>query len=188
MMIGMPMAVVDRLEVLIHPFLGRLVVVRRDDEHRVGAGLLGVLGQFDRFPRRIGTGAGHDRHAALGLVDAPFHDVLVFVVRERRALAGGADRNKPAGALFDLPVDQPPERFLVDGTVLERGHERGERASKARPGGHGGSSPAGEAPVSARMWRIDIPLRAWLKGPRPDPLIRPAFAAKAVNCRHGRKD
>ena len=118
--------VVDRLEVLIEPFLRRLVVIGRDDEHRVGAGPLGMLGEIDRFLGRIRAGAGHDRHPAARLIDAPFHHLLVLLVGQRRAFAGGADRNQPIGALGDLPIDQVAERFLIDGAVLERGDERGE--------------------------------------------------------------
>ena len=62
--------VVHRLEVLVEPFLGRLVVVGRDDEKRVGARLLGVLGELDRLGRVVGAGAGDHRHAPLRLIDA----------------------------------------------------------------------------------------------------------------------
>ena len=110
----------------IEAVLRRLVVIGRDHEHRIGAGLLGVLGEIDRLLGRIGAGAGHDRDAAARLIDAPFHDFLVLVMGQRRAFARGADRDEPVGALGDLPIDQVAERFLVDRTVLERGDERGE--------------------------------------------------------------
>ena len=89
-----PDRVVDRLEVLVHAFLGRLVVVRRHHQHGVGACLLRMLGEFDRFAGRVGARARDDGHAALGLVDAPFDDALVFVMAERRAFAGRADRDQ----------------------------------------------------------------------------------------------
>ena len=43
--------VVDRLEVLVHALLRRLVVIGRDDQHRIGAGLLGMLRQARSPPR-----------------------------------------------------------------------------------------------------------------------------------------
>jgi hypothetical protein len=89
-------------------------------------GLLGVLGKRDRFLGRVRTGAGNDRYAALGLVDAPLDHLVVLGVRERRAFAGGADRNKPARTLGDLPVDEAAKGFLVQGPVLERRDQRGE--------------------------------------------------------------
>ena len=79
---------------------------------------------------------GDHRHAALRLLDAPFDDLLVLLVRQRRALAGGADRDEAIGALGDLPVDQAAESLLVERAVPERGDERGERAPEARLGGH----------------------------------------------------
>ena len=41
--------VVDRLKVRIEPVLGRLVVIGRDHEHRIGACLLGMPGKVDRL-------------------------------------------------------------------------------------------------------------------------------------------
>ncbi len=57
--------VVDRLEVLVEALLGRLVVVRRDDQHRVGARLLRVTGEVDRLAGVVRAGAGDHRHPAL---------------------------------------------------------------------------------------------------------------------------
>ncbi len=128
--------VVDRLEVLVEPFLGRLVVVRGDDQHGGGTGLFGMLRQFDRLAGRVRPGARNHRHAAFGLLDAPLHHLPVLLVRERRALAGGAHRNQPIGALGDLPIDQVAERLLVQRAVAEGSDERGERALEARLDGH----------------------------------------------------
>src|ERR1700761_8069429 len=92
--------------------------------------------KIDRFLGRIGAGAGEHGYAAARLIDAPFNDLLVLVMRQCRAFAGGADGNEAVGALGDLPLDEVAERFLVDGTVLERGHQCGEGASKAGLGSH----------------------------------------------------
>ena len=70
MMIGRSDRVVDRLEVQEETFLRRLVVVGRDHQHGVGAGLLGVAGEFDRLVGRVRPGAGDHRHAALRHFDA----------------------------------------------------------------------------------------------------------------------
>ena len=118
--------IVDRLEVLIKPFLSRLVVIGRHHQHGIGAGLFGVLGERDRFLGGIGAGAGDDRNAALRLLDAPLDHFVMLFVGQRRAFAGRADRNEPVGALGDLPIDQPAEGFLVDRAVVERRDERSE--------------------------------------------------------------
>ena len=111
---------------LVKAFLRRLIVIGSDDEDRVGAGAFGMLRKFDRLGGRVGTCAGHDRHPAAGLLDAPFDNFFVFVVGERRAFAGRADRNEPIGAFGNLPIDELAESFLVDCAVLERRHERGK--------------------------------------------------------------
>ena len=124
---------------LVHPLLGRLVIIRSDDQDGVGPGLFGVLGQLDRLLGGIRARACHHRNPALGLIDAPFDHLLVLVMRERRALAGGADRDQSVGALGDLPFDQVAERVLVDRVVPERRHQRGERSPEIRLGGHADS-------------------------------------------------
>ena len=106
--------VVDRLEVLVHALLRGLVVIGGDDQHGVGAGLLGVLRKIDRLLGGVRARARDDRDPALGLIDAPLDDLIVLVVRERRALAGGSDRHQSVGALGDLPFDNVAERLFVD--------------------------------------------------------------------------
>ena len=106
--------VVDRLEVLVHALLRGLVVIGRDDQHGVCARLLGVLRKIDRLLGGVRARAGDDGDTALGLIDAPLDDLLVLVVRERRALAGGSDRHQSVGALGDLPFDNVAERLFVD--------------------------------------------------------------------------
>ena len=137
MMIGNADRVVDRLEVLVHALLGRLVVVRRHHQHRVGARLLRMLGKFDRLPGRIGAGAGDHGNAALRLVDAPFDDALVLVMAHGRAFAGGADRHQAVGALGDLPAHQRAKGRLIERAVLERRDQGGERSPEIRLGCHG---------------------------------------------------
>ena len=169
--------IVDRLEVLVEPFLGRLVVIGRHHQHGVGAGLLGVLrrarsppwSNSSRRRRRPARGRAPGRRTI-----RPRR--LMLVVRQRRAFAGGADRHQAVGALGDLPVDQVAERFLVDGTVLERRDQRGERASKARLGGHDtilGSACCGLARRAAahgppNKYRVAAALKALFRGPARD--------------------
>jgi len=116
--------VVDRLVVLVKAFLCGFVVIGGYDKHRIGAGAFGVAGQFDRLGGRVGARARYDRDPAAGLVDTPFHNLVVFPVGQRWAFPGRTDRNQAAGALGDLPINQVAEALFVHGPVLERGHER----------------------------------------------------------------
>src|SRR3546814_5795616 len=56
----------DGAVVLEQAFLRRLVVVRRDDEGGIGASLLCVARQQDRFLGRVGAGSGDHRNTAFG--------------------------------------------------------------------------------------------------------------------------
>ena len=42
----------------------------------------------------------------------------MLLVRQRRALAGGADRHQAIGALGDLPVDQAAKGLFVERAIL----------------------------------------------------------------------
>ena len=118
--------VVDRLVVPVEAFLGRLVVIGRDHQHGVGAGLLGVAGQLDRLGGGVGAGAGDHRHAAGAASMQSSTTALVLVMGERRRFAGGADRHQAVRAGADLALDELAEGLLIDRAVVERRDQRGE--------------------------------------------------------------
>ena len=113
----------DRREVLVQTFLARPVVVRRDVQQRVGAGILGRLRQRERFARGIAAGAGDHRHATARGFDGRRDDGDVLFDVERRGLTGRADRDDPVHAAFDLPVNQLGQGVEVDPPRLERRNE-----------------------------------------------------------------
>lgn len=82
MMIGMPIASFTRLEMLVHAFLGWLVVIGRDHENGVGASLFRMTGQGDRLGRGVRSRTCYYRHATTCLIHAPFHYLVVLVVRQ----------------------------------------------------------------------------------------------------------
>src|SRR5205823_3954657 len=105
----------------------------------------------------------------------------------RRTFAGGPHRQQPARSLRDLPIHQVAERFFVERAVLERGDERGEGTSEARPGSHDtilrspavrngnaihtGSNPPMKAP--AKLWLANT-VCAWIGARQRESC--PAFA------------
>ena len=122
--------IVDRLEMRVHACLGRLVVIGRDDQDRVGAHLLGMPRERDRLGGTVRPGARNHRDPAPDLVHRDFDDPFMFLVAQGRALARGSDRNETVGSILDLPVDEFAKARLVHRPVLERGHERGDGACK----------------------------------------------------------
>ncbi len=120
--------VVDRLEMGVHAVLGRLVVIGRDDQDRVGADPLGMLGEPDRLGGAVRAGAGDDRDPALDLVDRDLDDPLMFLMAQGRALARGPDRHDTVAAILDLPVDEFAKARFVDSSVFKWGHERRDGA------------------------------------------------------------
>ena len=120
--------VMQGLEVLVEPFLGRLVVIGRDDERAVGARLLGVAREVDRLRGRVGAGAGDDRDPPLRHLDAELDDALVLGMAQGRRFAGRAARHDGVRPFLDLPVDEALKALLVDGAIPERRDERDQRA------------------------------------------------------------
>src|SRR5262249_49975509 len=102
----------------------------------IGAAVLRMSSKRDRLRGGVRARPRDHGNAALRLRDAPFDYPPMFLVRQRWALAGGADRNQAIGPFGNLPVHQTAKGFLVQRAVAERGNERGKRASEARPGGH----------------------------------------------------
>ena len=75
---------------------------------------------------RVGSCAGHDRHASGDDFDGHVDDVQPLIMTERGSFTGGAAGNEEIDARFDLPCDQIAQRFFVDGAVL------GERRDQSR--------------------------------------------------------
>jgi hypothetical protein len=65
------------------------------------------------------------------------NDFAVFLDRDGGRLAGGADDADAIGAFADVPVDQAPQRGVVDLGVVE--HRRHQRDDAAYDGCHGQS-------------------------------------------------
>src|SRR5262249_51450832 len=117
-------------EMTIIALLSRLVVVGADHEGRVGAVAARGPGQADRLAGAVRAGAGHDLDASGGSLADRSNDALVFLVVERRRLAGGADRRQAVGALLDVPVDETAEAIKVNVAVAEGGDERHRHAGE----------------------------------------------------------
>ena len=111
--------IIDRLEVLIKPLLRGLIVIRRHHQHGIGTAILRVPRELDRLLRRIRPRACDHGNPAPRLLHTPTDDLLVFLVRERRAFSGGADRHEAIGSFGDLPIDQTAKSLLVERAVAE---------------------------------------------------------------------
>ncbi|MPL67290.1 hypothetical protein SDC9_12981 [bioreactor metagenome] len=118
--------IVHRGEMRHHAALRRLVVIGRHHERGIGAGGLGVADQLDPLGGRVRAGAGDHRHPAGGGLHHLLDHAVVFLVAQRRAFAGGADRDDAVRALRDVPLHQFLERVPIDCAVRERRDECGE--------------------------------------------------------------
>ena len=137
MKIGIATASATAREMRLHAALVRLVVVGRNDQHRVGASLFGMHGKIDRLGGVVGAGACNDWHPAARDLDRHLDDVFVLVMAKRRRFAGCADRHQAAAALVDLPFDEIAERLLVESCrIREWRDQRGDRPAKLLHGRH----------------------------------------------------
>ena len=126
----------DGLEVPVLALLRRLVVVGDDLQLRVGAHILGVAGQLDGFLGRVGAAAGHHGHAARRLFDRDADDLAMLLDVHGGRFARGADDAQAVRAFGNVPVDEPPQRGVVDAAVfVHRRDERDDAASQLLQGG-----------------------------------------------------
>ena len=119
-----------RLEVEVEPPLGRLVVVGRNEQRRVGPDHLGMAREADRLPGVVGSGAGDDGDAAPRRLDRKLDDPVVLLMGERGRLARRAARHESARAALNVQVDEPRECGLIDLAIAKRRHERHHGAAK----------------------------------------------------------
>src|SRR5437899_1012989 len=99
---------------LVQPFLRRLVVIRRDREESIGAGLGELARQLDDFLSVIATGPGEDWHLAAGFLGEDLDDAPALGRGQRRILAGRAARRQEVDAAVDLAAAHAPNRCLVE--------------------------------------------------------------------------
>jgi len=116
--------------VLVQTFLGRLVVIRRNQQAGVGANLHGRHGQFDRFISGVGAGAGNYRYGAIDLFHRVGDHPAVFFHRQRGGFTGGAYGYDRAGALADMHINERVHAGPVDRTIVQHGgYERYDTAT-----------------------------------------------------------
>jgi hypothetical protein len=117
----------DEPEVGEHAGLGGLVVIRRDDHDRVGAGLLAGLVELHRVGGLVGAAAGDDLRPAGrdGLAD--LDELELLRVGERAGLAGGGGDDDAVGAGVDDVVDVLLDSWPVH---LAVGGERGDQGDQ----------------------------------------------------------
>src|SRR3569623_1497316 len=88
------------------PGLAGLIVVRDDDQDRVGPDVGGCPDHLDRMRCRIAATARNHWNTASGGFHCGCDDMAVLVASQRRAFARRAARNESVRALRDLPVDE----------------------------------------------------------------------------------
>src|SRR3977135_2229142 len=98
---------------LVQPFLRRLVVIRRDREESIGAGLGELARQHDDFLGVVAAGPGEDWHLAAGLLGEDLDDAPALGRGQRRVLAGRAARRQEVDAAVDLAAAHAPNRGFV---------------------------------------------------------------------------
>ena len=100
------------------------VVIRRHQQTGIGARAGRSPGQFDRFARGIGAGAGNNGAAARQAPHAAVYDVDMLAHIQRSALTGGANGHHGRRAGGAVPIEQAVERGPVDAAI---GAHRGDQ-------------------------------------------------------------
>ena len=114
----------DGLEVLVHAFLGRTVVVRHHLQDSIGARFFRIARQFDGLGRGVASGAGDDRNASLGMFDGQLDQFAVFFHADCCRFARRANDDDAVRTLGDMPVDQLAQTWKVQTAVcVHRGDD-----------------------------------------------------------------
>ena len=118
----------DGAEVLIESLLRRLVVVRRDDEHRVRAHLGGLARLLDGVRGVVAPRSGDDARAPARDFNRRAYDRFALLARHRHALARRPARNEQAHAALYLPRDERAHALDVNRAVRFERRHKGRRA------------------------------------------------------------
>ena len=111
---------------LVNSLLRGLVVIGAGGQHVRDAIADEALAALDHLSGIVAGAARHDRHLAFGHAQRQPDDSLLFLVGQRRGLAGGGQRHEKVHAPLELKFDEPFQSLEVHGPVrLERGDHGG---------------------------------------------------------------
>ena len=111
----------DGLEILIHPPLGRFVVV--GGHHQEGICLIQKADVGDGARDTVGAYANHHRQAT-GILAGAVVDVQFLLVGKGGSLSRSAQRHQEIYSSLHLPPDASAEAVEIYFSILERGEER----------------------------------------------------------------
>ncbi len=112
--------IVQRLEVLIEPLLGRLVIIGRHHQCGVRAHLPGMLAEPNGFLRGIRTASGNNRDPAGNRLNTDLGHAPMLGMGQGRRFARGSAGYDTGAALRDLPFDQIAECVFIHRALSER--------------------------------------------------------------------
>src|SRR5207247_2532488 len=110
----------DGLEVFVKSVLRRLVVIRTDRQHTIGAETLRSFRSLYRFRRGIASGAKDDLYLAFCFLEDNAQYSIRFFRFQGGAFACGAAGHDHVDAAADLDLDQTPQRWFVNRSVAEK--------------------------------------------------------------------
>ena len=122
----------DRAKMRLDAGLHRLVVIRHDRKHRVGARRLGMPRQFDGLTGRIRSRPCDDPNAATRGFDGGADDAVVLGRRQRCGLAGGFADHDRRDARLDLPFAKPGQCRQIMRPSSSNGVGRSAMCPRAR--------------------------------------------------------
>ncbi|MPM37530.1 hypothetical protein SDC9_84148 [bioreactor metagenome] len=101
------------------------VVVGRNVEQRVRAGILGVLGEIEGGGSVVAARAGHHLAAVVYVFHAEFHGGDMFPDAQGGCLPGGAADTDGVHSAGELLVDQLTEYIKINSPVFIKGGHNG---------------------------------------------------------------
>ena len=110
------------------PALRAFVVKRRNDKQGVRSERREKSAKSHSRFRVVRAAADDDGDAPVRGFYRKLHDVDFFVFRHRCGFARGAEYNKSAHVVFNLKIDEAPERIVIDARIGKRGNKRGSAA------------------------------------------------------------
>ncbi len=105
--------------------LAGAVIIRHDDQRRVGPGVFGKGHMPDGGDGIVRSASSNHRNTARRLIDADLDDMIMLVERQRRAFPGGAAWNQGTRTFGNLPLHQRAKFVFGKRSVAKRSHQSG---------------------------------------------------------------